>query len=330
MAAVTSVKGIKMQTRNRPSGFVLLPLVLAVSSASQAQAPAGHGDWTHDAGVTVGNEYDDNIFAERENRQDDTITVVSPFAELVGEGERHEVRLYGSAERGKYHAFQSENYTDWRLGTEGRFAYGDAGSIFGGLNAGHGHESRTSPDDVNGREPTVYDRLGAFAGVNHTFGRVTSRVGGTWESLDFDDVEADGGFSIEQDDRDRDLTTFGARIGYRVSKTLEPFVQAAVDLREYDRSSESDSLDRDSQGANAAVGLITRPSPSLKAEVLVGWMAQDYDGDALESPPSTRHWRTSPSTWRCWKPPAATRRPTATPCRSPPVPWATTPRRPSP
>ena len=273
-----------MQTKNRQPAFVLLPLVLAVSAVSnaQAQATAGNGSWTQNVGVTVGNEYDDNIFAERENRQDDTITVVSPFVELVGKGERHEVRLYGNAERGKYHAFESENYTDWRVGTEGRFAYSDAGSVFGGLNSGHGHESRTSPDAVNGKEPTVYDRIGAFAGVNHTFGLVTSRVGGTWESLDFDDVEADGGASIEQDDRDRDLTTFGGRFGYRLSDTLEPFVQVAADLRDYGLSPASDSLDRDSRGANAAVGLIARPTPSLKAEVLVGWMEQDYDGDALE------------------------------------------------
>ncbi|MBB3182598.1 hypothetical protein FHR95_000122 [Halomonas fontilapidosi] len=273
-----------MQTRNRPPGFVLLPLVLAVSAASNAQAQAieGSGSWTHNVGVTVGNEYDDNIFAERENRQDDTITVVSPFAELVGQGERHKVRLYGNAERGKYHAFESENYTDWRVGTEGRFAYSEAGSVFGGLNTGHGHESRTSPDAVNGKEPTVYDRIGAFAGVNHRLGRVTSRVGGTFESLDFEDVDALDGLTIENDDRDRDQVTFGGRFGYRLDASLEPFVQLSADLRDYDQAVDIDGFDRDSEGGNAAVGLLLKPSPTLDVELLAGWLEQDYDDPALE------------------------------------------------
>ena len=118
-----------MHTRNRRPAFVLLPLVLAVSAAShtQAQEATGRTDWTHDVGVTVGNEYSDNIFYERENRVSDTITTVSPRAELVGKGQRHEIRAFGSAERGKYHEYQDENYTDWRLGGEGRYAYSEAG-----------------------------------------------------------------------------------------------------------------------------------------------------------------------------------------------------------
>lgn len=52
-----------MQTRNRQPAFVLLPLVLAVSAAghTQAQEATGGTDWSHDVGVAVGNEYNDNI-----------------------------------------------------------------------------------------------------------------------------------------------------------------------------------------------------------------------------------------------------------------------------
>ncbi len=73
-----------MQTRNRQPAFVLLPLVLAVSAAShtQAQEDAGRTDWTHDIGVTVGNEYHDNILHEHENCVSDTITTVSRLATL--------------------------------------------------------------------------------------------------------------------------------------------------------------------------------------------------------------------------------------------------------
>ena len=91
--------------------FALLPLAAAIA----AIATPVHADWTHDVGVRVANEYNDNIFFERENRVSDTVTLVSPFAELVGSGERHEVRLRGDAQRGRYHDYTSENFTDWRL-----------------------------------------------------------------------------------------------------------------------------------------------------------------------------------------------------------------------
>ncbi|WFM69676.1 outer membrane beta-barrel protein [Halomonas sp. CKK8] len=273
-----------MHTRNRQPAFVLLPLVLAVSAAShtQAQDATGRTDWSHDVGVTVGNEYNDNIFYERENRVSDTITTVSPRAELVGKGQRHEIRAFGSAERGKYHEYQDENYTDWRLGGEGRYAYSEAGSLFGGVNLARGHEERSSPDAVNGEEPTLYDRLGTFAGINHRFGRITSRVGGTFETLDFEDVGALDGLTIENDDRDRDQATFGGRFGYRLDASLEPFFQVAADLRDYDQAVDIDGFDRDSEGGNAAVGLLFKPSPSLDLELLAGWLEQDYDDPALE------------------------------------------------
>ncbi|MBB3330465.1 hypothetical protein BDK63_001331 [Halomonas campaniensis] len=260
------------------SRFAILPLSLAIALASDAMAQEAT-NWTHNVGVSVANEYNDNVFYERENRRSDTVTLVSPFAELVGSGERHEVRLRGDAQRGKYHEFGSENYTDWRLASEGRFAYSQAGSLFGGVSLARGHEERSSPDDVNGEEPTRYDRVGAFVGVNHTFGRITSRVGGTWESLDFDNVPAAGGTTILQDDRDRQMTTIGGRFGYRLSDRLEPFVQAAVDVRDYD---DPGAIDRDSEGYNAGAGLIYRPRTDLHAELMGGWMEQDYDDPGLD------------------------------------------------
>ncbi|TDR57421.1 hypothetical protein DFP85_101241 [Halomonas ventosae] len=273
-----------MQTRNRQPAFVLLPLVLAVSAAShtQAQEASNGTDWSHDVGVTVGSEYNDNIFYERENRTSDTITTVSPRAELVGKGQRHEIRAFGSAERGKYQEYQDENYTDWRLGSEGRYAYSEDGSLFGGVNLARGHEERSSPDAVNGEEPTLYDRLGIFAGINHRFGRITSRVGGTFETLDFQDVDALDGLSIENDDRDRDQATFGGRFGYRLDASREPFFQVAADLRDYDQAVDIDGFDRDSEGGSAAVGLLLKPSPALDVELLAGWLEQDYDAPDLE------------------------------------------------
>ncbi|MCK2184715.1 outer membrane beta-barrel protein [Halomonas getboli] len=257
----------------------LLPLALAVSLATPAMAATS---WTPDAGVTVGQRYDDNVFAQRERRRDDLVTVVSPFAELVGESARHRLRFYGGAERGRYHEFDSENYTDWRLGAEGRLAYSATGSVFGSLEHAREHEARSSADAVNGREPTLYLRDSALIGVNQSFGRLTTRLGGTWSSLDFDDVPGLDGVTLDNDDRDRDQSTLGGRVGYALSERLEPFVQAAADLREYDQARDDAGYDRDSLGGNAALGLIYRPSPGLKAELLAGWLTQDYDDPALD------------------------------------------------
>lgn len=233
------------------------------------------GSFRLDAGLTVTETFDDNIFATRTGRINDRITTVAPFATLRSDWERHALGFDASAAFGRYDEFSSEDYDDFSVGADGRFDLSGESNVFGGARFSRRHEERESPDAVNGTEPTIFDDIEAHAGTFQQFGPVTLRLGGTYERLDFQDVAAAVG-EINNDDRDRDIFEAGTRLGYVVDRMFEPFVQAALNWRRYDEQIDDFGFDRDSRGLGVAAGVRINLGRGLSGEALVGYLHQSY------------------------------------------------------
>ncbi len=238
------------------------------------------GPFVLDAGTAVSQGYTDNVFATRNDKVGDGLTVITPEVSLTTEGLPLDLELFGSAEIGRHWDETSEDYEDFDFGLDTTYRITPQSAIFGGVSFGRDHEERQSPDDVNGDEPTLFYDSQAFLGTNNRFGNVTLRAGGTFEQLNFDDVDAAGG-RINNDDRDRDLYTAGARVGYMVAPGYEIFGQGLFDLRDYHASHDDFGFDRDSEGFSAAAGLRYRPDATLDAEAFVGLLSQDYDDSSF-------------------------------------------------
>lgn len=240
------------------------------------------GPFAVDADLAVSQGYVDNVFATRNDKVDDGLVVVTPEISVSTDGEALDLELFGSAEIGRYWDETDENYEDFVVGMDATYRLSQQNSIFGGISFGRDHEDRQSPDDVNGTEPTLFYDTQAFVGTANRFENVTVRLGGTFERLNFDDVNAVVG-RINNDDRDRDLFTAGARLGYLVGQDYELFAQGVFDLREYDSSQDDNGFERDSDGFNAALGLRYRPGRNFDTEVSLGYLEQDYDDGSLET-----------------------------------------------
>lgn len=239
------------------------------------------GPFVLDAALAASQGYSDNVFATRNDKVGDALVVVAPELSLSTEGMPLEVELFGSAEIGRYWDESSEDYEDYTVGLDTTYRFGARNSVFGGASFGRDHEDRESPDDVNGAEPTLFHNTQAFVGTTNRFDRVTTRIGGTFERLDYDDVSAVGG-TINNDDRDRDLYTLGGRLGYFVSQEYEVFAQGIYDRRDHDAGRDDNGFARDSEGFSAALGARYRPMRSLDIEGLFGFLAQYYEDSALE------------------------------------------------
>lgn len=233
------------------------------------------GSFRLDAGVTLSETFDDNIFATPTGRINDRITTVAPFATLKSDWTRHALNVDASAAFGRYDEFSSEDFDDFSAGTDGRFDLGEKNNVFGGARFSRRHESRDSPDAVNGTEPAIYDDIEAHIGTFQQFGRVTLRLGGTVEDLDFQDVQGSGG-QINNDDRDRVVYEAGTRIGYVISREFEPFIQAALNWRRYGENEDDFGFIRDSRGLGAAAGLRFKLGGGLSGEALAGYLRQSY------------------------------------------------------
>jgi opacity protein-like surface antigen len=185
-----------------------------------------------------------------------------------------------SAEIGRYFDVTGENYLDAALRAEGRVQVAEGIVLFGGGDYLWEHEPRTSPDDARGTEPTEYRDASAFAGVSGRFTPFTFRAGVNYRLLDFDDVAAPGGATINNDDRDRRQLEVGSRVGYLFSANAQAFLQVVYDDRRYDSAVDDAGVTRDSQGVQVAVGLAGEIG-DVKGEVLVGGLFYDYDDPAF-------------------------------------------------
>ena len=232
--------------------------------------------------MTVSQGYSSNIFATRNDMKDDFITLLQPEVDLNASGAGYRGELSAGAEIGRYWEYTSEDYEDYYVTGDGTVRIAPGWGLFGGLGYYWEHEERESPDDVAGAEPTEYENLQGYAGVYGRTGKVTTRLGATYEGFDFHDVPASGG-SINNDDRDRHEGSLGLRLGYEVAPAWTALFQGAVEKRSYEQETDDAGFDRDSDAWRAAVGVLYRPGRELSVELLGGVMNQDFDDPSFET-----------------------------------------------
>ena len=254
--------------------------------------------------LTISELYDDNIFATRKDEQDDFITIISPSLQIQSDWKKHRLNVLSGANIARYANDDLQNYEDYWVEGDGRYDLSGRANVFGGARFSHLHIPRTSPNEVFGTKPTIYREIGSHVGIFNRWDKVSIRLGGTFERLDFDNVSSSTG-EINNDDRDRNSYGVGSRLGYVLSPRYEAFVQGAYDNRTYDAArccaSGGVLYDRDSQGFNLATGLNLKLTDTLTAEVLGGYLRQDY-ADANLKDVSTvdfgglLRWRVTPAT----------------------------------
>ena len=228
------------------------PTAIEVPWAQRIQDAINFGPFKFNTGVTVSEVYSDNIFVNRNNKQQDTYTVFAPYLDADVDAGQHTLKLRGGAEIGRYNRFASEDYEDFYLGADGRYRFGATTSLIGGAEYRWEHEPRESPDAVNGAEPTKYRYGDYYAGLVHRSDNIIGRVGATMTTYDFDNTPVTGGGAINNQDRNRKEYEVGSRVGYRFSPSYEAFVQGYWDARRYDSSVDDFGYNRDSKGYRAA------------------------------------------------------------------------------
>lgn len=249
----------------------------------------------------VSETYDDNIFAARDRRKHDFVTVVAPSLIATLDRPAEYVRLNVGGHTGHHKMHASENFADGYASAEGRADLSPTTRIFGGAWLGRDHEERESPDEVFGREPTLYFDLQGYGGVRQQFGPVSVRIGGRVERLDFHDTRSTSG-EINNDDRDRTLVSGGARIAVAIVPEFETFAQVGVDARRYDAATDDIGFARDSNGRRLALGARLSPRPDFYLQAFAGLMSQDYDDARLKDVHRPQFggnlsWQAAPGTW---------------------------------
>jgi len=235
---------------------------------------------TVDAELDLALGYLDNIFATQNDEVDDLIGIARPRLDILAKGEDYQISATGRGEIGRYESNSAENYDDWQIGLNSRARLSSDLTIVGGGDYRWDHENRSSPEDVNGLNPTKYQRAYGFAGLLWNQGDISVRLAGTITDLNFSDIASTFG-TINNDDRDRVHYEVGGRLGYKLASGTDIFVQAAYDDRRYDDDFDDFGFARSSDGYSAALGLRHKFSPQLNAEIYAGILEQNYDSPLL-------------------------------------------------
>jgi hypothetical protein len=285
------------------SGFAVgAAITISGGGAAQAQEPQEHqsvferarpdydplglhaGSFRIFPRAEVGEAYNDNIFATKNNEDGDFITLLRPQIRAESDWGRHAVALQAGAEGGRYFDHTGENYLDGYVNADGRIDIVHDTFIRTGLGWQHLHEDRGSPDDVAGEEPTEYELYSANLGISRARGIISASLDGRVDRWSWHNVNAPGGH-IEQTQRDRNQYLLVGQVGYEYLPNTSAFIRVSGRLRRYDGEDDTSSppVDRDSEGVAAVVGTQLNFTGKTSGEVFLGYQHTKYDDSSLDS-----------------------------------------------
>ena len=143
--------------------------------------------------LAVGEQYNDNIFADDTEEVDDFITFIRPGVWVNSDWNNHALNFRADANIGKYADNGDEDFEDYAFGTDGRLDITRNQSLFTNALYSHLHQNRGDPDDPQGRNQGEYDLYTITGGYNHTFNRLSVTLEGTGTHYDYDNITADDG-----------------------------------------------------------------------------------------------------------------------------------------
>ncbi|MBO9709904.1 MAG: outer membrane beta-barrel protein [Caulobacter sp.] len=226
--------------------------------------------------LTVAAEFNDNIYAQATNEENDVIWRVKPEAALRSNWSRHALNLFGSASINRYSDFDTENTEEYTIGASGRIDLVRGSNISGALQYQKLTEPRTSPTaPPASATPIEYSLVtGNLTGVKE-FNRVrlTGRL--IDKDYNYDNSTTIGGAFLLQDDRDRNEFYYGGKVEYALSPDTALFFSALGNNKNYDLA----TAGRDSDGYTFTVGANFELSQVIRGEIEGGYMKQSYDAN---------------------------------------------------
>ena len=241
--------------------------------------PAGVrlGSFVLSPGVELAYENNNNIYYLESGEISDSIIHVRPWANLVSDWGRHALNLHFYADIGRYNDFSNEDYEDWVASLDGRIDVKRGSNFNYKASYMQLHEDRSSPDDVGGIKPTVFNFSGLNLGYAHTFNRLTAALNYDLADTDYDNNLNGDGDVLDNQDRDRTRDAFILKLSYEVAEQRAVFFSASVNSVDYDQKVDNNGFERSSDGQSFQAGVSWDMTGVLVGDLYLEYIDQDYD-----------------------------------------------------
>jgi hypothetical protein len=230
--------------------------------------------------LELGGSWYRNVFHAPSAKSDVALDVL-PSARLVSNWGTNALEFRATGALSFYDQFQTEDDRDYLLEARGRLDITQRSNIQALISSQQTLEDRSALDasSVGTRATVLTDR--AEVAYNQRFNRLSLQFRGSVADYSYGDTEDAG---VVTNNQDRDYTAYDetARTTWELKPTLSPFVEVAVNQREYGEAAQSDLINRSSTGQRYRFGVsFGNTGEVLRGEVSLGYGVQTYDDARL-------------------------------------------------
>lgn len=229
--------------------------------------------------VTVGTQYDDNLYASRTNKASDVRVDVSPAVRVTSQFARHALDFSFGGRFSEYLEYEKYNHNDGFFNATGALHIDSAHTLSFNVVSKYDHDSMMAPDSPTGASgPTPVWNNSVSVGLRRDQGRMWAAVGAKAQAWNYYDVRAFDGTVINQDNRDLEILSSNIRVGYRLWPGHEVIMQARA-LRQTTPGERA--LNRDASGYEVIAGMLSELNPVIRWRMFGGYSMRDFDRPEL-------------------------------------------------
>jgi hypothetical protein len=227
--------------------------------------------------VGVGALYSDNVFANDEFEKSDWALLTQAEAVLRSDTSRYFAEMGVRADLARSNDFDENDYDNGRLWFSGELDLTGTSKVDVDLSYAGLTEPRTSNDIAPGSTELTEYSVSTISGVyNYQPSRWKLRLDGRYRNIDFDDSETLTGV-VNNDDRDRKMLDFGARVGFDIERNYGLFLEGRIDDVDYDQPVDNQGFERSYDGYEIRLGTELKLSGLVMGEFFLGYLSRDFD-----------------------------------------------------
>lgn len=241
------------------------------------------GSWVIFPEIEAGMGFTSNVF-RAPSRDSSTFFDVRPTVRAVTNWRVHAIELKATGLASSFSEFASENDRAYAVEARGRYDLSKRTNIEALVSHARDQESREARNAIGSaaERPDVLTTKAAIA-LNHRFNRLSVQLRGGVTESDYQPVEAIGGGTLSNSQKDVVQRDTAARASWEFKPTLLAFAEVGANDRSY-KTAPSDGISRDSRGLRVITGVsFGSVDTRLRGTVGIGYGAQRPDAGILDT-----------------------------------------------
>ncbi len=217
-------------------------------------------------------------------RESSSFFEARPTVRAVTNWRVHAIELKATGLASSYSEFASENDRAYALEARGRYDFSKRTNIETLVSHARDQESREARNAIGAaaERPDILTTKAVVA-LNHRFNRLSLQLRGAVTESDYRPVEAIGGGTLSNSQKDLTQRETAARATWEFKPTLLAFTEVSANDRAY-KVAPSDGISRDSRGLRVVSGIsFGNVDTRLRGSVGIGWGEQRPDDSRLQT-----------------------------------------------